>query len=113
MTDRPDLTYYAARQLDVYPALSSALDLRYTANASAAGTIGRALVLLLIDNTGFVDDVAVVEAEPAGSVEEELRRTFAAVRFTPALKDGRAVRSRVLVHVNYGGDDASPRPNPR
>jgi periplasmic protein TonB len=112
-TDAPDFTYYAARQLDVYPALSSALDLRYTANASATGIVGRALVLLLIDDAGFVDNVAVVEAEPAGSFEEELRRTFSSVRFTPALKDGRAVRSRVLVHVNYGGDDTSPRPNPR
>jgi TonB family protein len=112
-TDGPDLTYYAARQLDVYPALSSPLDLRSTAKASAAGIVGRALLLLLIDNAGVVDDVAVVEAEPPGSFEEELRRTFALVRFTPALKDGRAVRSRVLVHVNYGVDDESRRPNPR
>jgi TonB family protein len=112
-TDGPDLTYYTSRQLDVYPALSTALDLRYTADASAAGIVGRALLLLLIDKAGFVDDVAVVESEPAGSFEDELRRAFASIRFTPALKDGRAVRSRVLVHVNYGVDDASPRANRR
>jgi TonB family protein len=112
-TDGPDLTYYTSRQLDVYPSLSSALDLRYTTNASTAGIVGRALLLLLIDKAGVVDDVAVVEAEPAGSFEDELRRAFASVRFTPALKDGRAVRSRVLVHVNYGVDDTSARVNPR
>jgi protein TonB len=111
VADGPDLTYYAARQLDVYPTLSSPLDLRYTAKAAAAGIAGRALVLLLIDDTGAVDEVALVDAEPGGYFEEEVRRAFASARFTPALKGGRAVRSRVLVHVNYGVEDASPQPN--
>jgi outer membrane biosynthesis protein TonB len=55
----------------------------------------------------------LVEAEPAGYFEEEVRRAFASARFTPAFKGGRAVRSRVLVHVNYGADDGSSRPNPQ
>jgi TonB family protein len=113
LTEGPDLTYYAARQLDVYPTLSSPLDLRYTARAAAAAIAGRALVLLLIDDAGIVNDVALVEAEPAGYFEEEVRRAFGSARFTPAFKGGRAVRSRVLVHVNYGADDGSSRPNPQ
>jgi protein TonB len=97
----------------VYPTLSSLLDLRYTANAAAAAITGRALVLLHIDEAGLVDDVALVEAEPAGYFEEEVRRAFGSARFTPAFKGGRAVRSRVLVHVNYGAEDQSPQPNPQ
>ncbi|HEY0337220.1 MAG TPA: energy transducer TonB [Burkholderiales bacterium] len=71
----------------------------------------RVLVVLLIDDTGAVDEVALVDAEPGGYFEEEVRRAFTSARFTPAFKGGRAVRSRVLVHVNYGVEDASPQPN--
>lgn len=102
----PDATYYAARQLDVYPALKTPLDLRYSPNAAAAGIEGRALLLLLIDANGIVDEVSVVEAEPAGYFEEDARRAFLAAQFTPALKNGRTVKSRVLVRVSYGGESA-------
>ena len=102
----PDSTYYAARQLDVYPALTTPLDLRYSSRAAAAGVQGRALVLLLIDANGIVDEVSIVEAEPAGYFEDDARRAFTAARFTPARKDGRAVKSRVLVRINYGTESA-------
>lgn len=101
LAEAPDLTYYSARQLDIYPAISTALDLRITDKAAAAGITGRALILVLIDHTGAVDDVSVVEAEPTGYFEDEARRAFMSVRFTPALRNGRAVKSRVLVHIDY------------
>ena len=50
----------------------------------------------------MVDDVSVVEAEPPGVFEGDARRAFLGARFNPALKDGRAVKARVLVHVSYG-----------
>ena len=101
-TALPDATYYAARQLDVYPALTAPVDLRYSARAAAAGVKGKALLLLLIDSQGVVEDVSIVEAEPGGYIEDDARRAFVSARFTPALKNGRAVKSRVLVEVNYG-----------
>jgi protein TonB len=102
--EAPDSTYYAARQLDVYPALTAPLDLPYARRALAAGVEGRALLLLHIDETGAVDEVAVVESQPAGYFEDDARRAFLAARFTPALRNGRAVKSRVLVEVNYGAE---------
>jgi protein TonB len=102
--EAPDSTYYAARQLDVYPALTAPLDLQYARRALAAGVEGRALLLLHIDETGAVDDIAVVESQPAGYFEDDARRAFVGARFTPAQRNGRAVKSRVLVEVNYGAE---------
>jgi protein TonB len=100
----PNPSYYAARELDVYPALLTALDLHYRDSAWAADVKGRVLLLVRIDANGIVEDVSVVEAEPAGYFEEQARRALASARFRPALKDGRAVKSRVEVEVNYASD---------
>lgn len=97
-----DPTYYAVRQLDVYPALATPVELTYPAAAAASNVKGRVLLLLLIDASGTVDDASVVEAEPAGYFEHDARRILQSARFKPALKDGRAVKSRILVNVDYG-----------
>jgi protein TonB len=106
--EAPDTTYYAAKQLDVYPALAKPLDLRYGGKAAADGVTGRALLLVMIDESGTVRDVSVVEAEPADYFEDDAKRAFMSARFSPAYRNGRAVRSRVLVQVNYGAERASP-----
>jgi protein TonB len=100
--DAPDHTYYAAKQLDVYPALSAPLDLKYRGKAADEGVTGRALLLVLIDEVGTVKDVSVVEAEPANYFEDDAHRALMSARFSPAYRNGRAVRSRVLIEVNYG-----------
>jgi protein TonB len=106
--EAPDSTYYAAKQLDVYPALVRPLDLRYGGKAAADGVSGRALLLVMIDESGTVRDVSVVEAEPGDYFEDDAKRAFMSARFSPAYRNGRAVRSRVLVQVNYGAERASP-----
>jgi protein TonB len=106
--EAPDTTYYAAKQLDVYPALERPLDLRYGGKAAADGVTGRALLLVMIDESGTVKGVSVVEAEPADYFEDDAKRAFMSARFSPAYRNGRPVRSRVLVQVNYGVERASP-----
>ena len=101
-TQTPDPTYYTARELDVYPALATRLDLRHGERASAA--TGRALVLIRISESGSVEDVHLVEADPHG-LGEAVKSAFMSARFTPALKSGRAVRSRLLVHIDYPGEE--------
>lgn len=104
VAEAPDLTYYGARQLDVFPALSSKLEL-----GAVAAARGRALLLVLIDATGAVDDVSLVEASPAAVAEEDAKRALTAARFTPAYRNGRAVRSRMLIEVNYGAEERGKR----
>lgn len=97
-----DPTYYPARQLDVYPALLEPISLPYPERAARTEVSGKVTVLLLIDERGMVNEVSVVEAEPAGYFEETTRAVFSETRFAPARKEGRPVRSRVLISVSYG-----------
>ena len=101
--DIPDLTYYGARDLDVYPALSGSLDL---GDLERNRMVTRALLLVSIDENGVVTAVTVVEPERDPRVEAEAKRALLLARFSPARKSGRAVRSRVLVHI---GADPSDR----
>lgn len=98
----PDATYYAARQLDRYPELITALELKFPSDIDLAVSAGHVLLLVLIDAQGRVNDASVVEAAPPGVFDEDATRALWSARFTPAVKDGRAVRSRLVVHVTYG-----------
>ncbi|MFN7086719.1 MAG: energy transducer TonB [Burkholderiales bacterium] len=101
-----DPNYYPARQLDAYPALSQPVNLDYPERAALDKVGGKVLVLLLIDETGGVDEVTIVESAPRGYFEEPVRRAFADARFSPAHKDGRAVKSRVMISVDYHPGEA-------
>ena len=97
----PDATYYGARQLDVYPVLTTRLDFATPTGAAARPGPARVLLLVLIDAEGFVNGASVIEAEPQGVYDEHARAAFVSARFRPAMKGGRAVKSRLLVEVDF------------
>jgi TonB family protein len=97
ITHAPDTTYYTIRQLDIYPVPAEPLWLDGVTHAAPRDA--RAVVELHISESGRVDAAKIIEAHPRGDFENELRATFLAIRFTPAVRDGRAVRSRVLVRI--------------
>lgn len=94
----PDPTYYPARELDAYPQPAQPLELDRLSGA------GRFRLLLLIDEHGIVNDVSLVEAGAAVRLDEALRSALAATRFLPAQKDGRAVRSRIVLSVSIASE---------
>jgi hypothetical protein len=94
--DAPDPNYYDARDLDVYPQLATALDLP---RLSPTAEIDRGVLLRVqIDEHGAIERIDFVEADPPAKVDV-VRRAFMAVRFIPARRNGRAVKSRILVRV--------------
>jgi len=95
-----DPEYYPAHQLDVYPALVQPVNLEYSRDAANENVDGRGLLMLLIDETGSVRELSIIDAGPARVFENSLRAAFSAARFSPARKDGRAVKSRVLIGVD-------------
>lgn len=101
-----DPTYYPTRELDVYPALLSPLTIVYPEPALREHRTGRVLVLVLIDAAGRVDDVSLVEADPAGYFEDAARRTLAAAQFSPARRAGLPVKSRVLIRLDFDPREA-------
>ena len=97
----PDPTVYTARDLDSYPRPLVPLDIERLLDLSAGTPLAEVRFELLIDEHGIVNDVAPAGPGTAGRPGAELRAALAATRFIPALKDGRAVKSRMLVSISY------------
>jgi protein TonB len=87
--------WFAARDLDVLPRPLSPVEFAYPAAARAAGLSGKVELQLSIDASGQLVDIDVLRADPRGVFEAAALAAFRAVRYSPGLKDGRAVRSRI------------------
>jgi hypothetical protein len=101
----PDPVYYSARDLDHYPRPAVPLDFDRLVRSVEGGSATRFRVLLLIDEGGIVTETSVIEGEPP-RLGDALRAAFAATRFLPGQRDGRPVKSRVTLSVDFDG----PRP---
>lgn len=89
-----DEIYYSIRQLDVQP--SPLTPLRPV--CSEAGEFKEEITLLvLINEFGLVDDVSVVKAPPSGQCVQQMLALLKPVRFSPGIKDGRAVKARAQI----------------
>ncbi len=96
-----DPVYYPAKQLDVLPAARQHIMPEYPDEAVQHNINGSVKLLLLIDATGLVVDVSVVEATPPGYFEDAAVKAFKNAKFTPAEKNGKKVRSRVMIQVSF------------
>jgi periplasmic protein TonB len=90
-----DMRVYAALELDSLPGPAGPIDISWLRDGAP---IDRYRVELTIDEHGIVQKLAVLDSTPS-PVERQLRAAFEAARFFPARKDGRAVRSRVVLQV--------------
>jgi TonB family protein len=97
----PERIYYPARELDAYPKPLAPLRFEYPVQLAHAPIAGNVLVTLMVGESGAVDRVAVVAAEPTGYFEEHTRAAFASARFHPGRRAGRAVGSQITVRVEY------------
>lgn len=93
----PDTVHYPAKELDVYPRLLGPLVIDYPEVAGQQA--GRVTLLLLVDESGRVTSATVIDAQPEGMHEDAVTRAYSGAAFSPARKQGRAVRSRILVAV--------------
>ena len=98
-----DSTYYGVRQLDVLPRPAAPIEITYPASARDGASSGRVNLLLLISESGRVDDISIIDAEPPGVFDAAARRVFENMQFTPGERAGRRVRARLVVEVNFGG----------
>ena len=97
----PDPVHYAARELDVYPQPLNRIEPAYPQTALAGEIGGSVTLLVLIDESGRVTDVSVVDSSPEDVFAESALQAQAVTAYSPAQKGGRAVRSRILVKVDY------------
>jgi protein TonB len=95
----PDLRFYLARELDQYPSPLSDLTLSHLSHDNRRGN---ASLWVSIDQTGRVLDAVVVAADPPGEFERQARERVLATPFVPARRDGRPVKSRILLVLGQG-----------
>lgn len=97
----PDPAVYAVHELDVLPRPVHAIEI-----APPGTTPYR--IELVIDERGIVQRLALLSPAAPERLQRKLQTAVGEKRFVPARKDGRAVRSRVILEVSSGTDARAP-----
>lgn len=93
--------YRPVAELDVKPQIKTHVMPEYPAEIPA-GVRGRVVLELYISSAGTLDRVRVVRAEPPGRFEQTALKAFSAARFTPGVREGKAVPSLLRIEVTFG-----------
>lgn len=96
-----DPTYYPAQEVDVHPTALQVIQPAYPDDAASANVTGSVVLLLLLDESGKVQELSVAEANPPDVFEQSALDAFRNARFSPAQRHGRTVKSRVRIKVTY------------
>lgn len=95
--------YYRPSELDVKPGIMVHVEPRYPERAAQDAVGGRVVAQLFLREDGTVEQVSILQAEPAGYFEYAVEQAFGAARFTPGMKDGQAVKVQMALEVSFGG----------
>ena len=101
LTSSVDLNYYTARELDVQPHALRVIRPDYPVEADRQKLSGTLRLQLKLEADGRVSDLSVVSATPPGVFEQSAIKAFRDARFVPAQKNGRPVRSLIVIEVVY------------
>ena len=74
---------------------------RYPARAMRRGESGTVLLQVSVDAEGRPVEVGVVQSSRSRDLDREAQRTVERWRFSPAIRNGRAVASKVLVPIEF------------
>jgi periplasmic protein TonB len=91
--------YLPGIELERQPELLNDISIVYP---SAAGTQDEKVTLrILLSETGAIDDMTVMRAEPKGFFEDAAITAFASAEFSPGEVLGRPVKSQFIVEVEF------------
>lgn len=93
--------YYNSREVDVRAEPVNEVPLIYPQFAYQNRVRGVVLLKILINERGTIDDVSIVEADPKGTFEGAARNAIVATRFSPAVRNGRPVKSQKMLEVKF------------
>jgi TonB family protein len=92
--------WYTASEVDVRAEPLTDIRLRYPEDLRDSVT-GKVRVRLFIDEGGVVRKLQIAASEPPGLFDEVAKRGWENVRFSPARKNGAAVKSQKLIELAY------------
>lgn len=93
--------YYRSDEVDVRAAPLTEVALIYPKRAYEMRLSGKVTLRMLINKTGDVDKVDVLDATPQGVFEEAALTAAGAMKFSPALKNGRPVKNQKIIEVVF------------
>jgi TonB family protein len=100
--------YYAAHELDQRPLVLTHIEPAFPAGAPVQS--GTVKLRLYLGADGRVEEIEVFEAQPAGVFESAAAQAFAAARFTPGVRRGKAVPAVLTLELQFGTPrEADPR----
>jgi protein TonB len=73
----------------------------YPLRARRLGIEGRVRVSFLVETSGNVDQIKILEAEPAGVFESSVRQCVSRWRFKPGTIEGVPVRARMETTIQF------------
>ncbi|MGE9985923.1 energy transducer TonB [Desulfovibrio sp. SGI.169] len=92
---------FAPGQLDHPPTPLRRVRPEYPPEARKKRTEGRVLVRMIVDSKGLPTQCAIHAAAPPGYFEAAALEAARKMRFSPGRKDGRAVRTTVLLPFDF------------
>lgn len=93
--------YFTFREVDIRAEPLNQVDLVYPERAYQWRIRGTVVLRIFINEHGAIDDVSILESKPPGVFEEAALTATLALRFRPAQKYGRNVKSQKTVEVIF------------
>lgn len=92
--------YYAPHELDQRPQVLTHIEPAFPAGAPVQ--TGVVKLHLYLGANGRVEEIDIFESRPAGVFESAAAQAFAAVRFTPGMRRGKAVPAVLTLELQFG-----------
>lgn len=99
--DLPFDRYFTARELDVRANQINEVLLVYPKQAYEMRIGGKVTLRIFINEKGGIDMISMLAATPPGVFEETALAATQALQFSPALKNGRQVKSQKIIEVVF------------
>lgn len=94
--------YYEVNELDAAPAPKQDIVPQYPAEALKARMTGMVQLEMYLDASGTIQSLRVLRSTTPGLFDQAALDAFQHQPFAPGIKDGRPVRARLKLVVNFG-----------
>ena len=95
------IRYFLTHELDIRPQITTRTEPDYPPSALEKGVSVAFQLRLYIDETGRVERVVVPEHPESDLFAPAVVKAFLAARYTPGIKDGKPVKSLVLLEIKF------------
>jgi len=99
----PSTVYYRPDELDKRPEITKQIEPEFPLTVNP-GTKGVVVARLFISEDGFVQQIAIVSAQPAGYFEDAVLKAFDHAQFTPGMRGGKPVRSQLTLAIDFASE---------